>query len=258
MVFETLKWEEESGVGLLTINRPQALNALNQQVIQELEELVAQWQEKPLRALIITGEGKAFVAGADISAFKEMRADQAVSLAERGQKLMSNIEQLSFPVIAAVNGFALGGGMELALACDFIVASEKAKLGLPEVGLGLIPGYGGTQRLSRVAGKAVAKAITMSGHMFTANEFYNWGIVIEVAPADDLIPKAKEWVTRLVSKAPLAIAKVKKLIDEGFDKSLEEALCQEAQLFGECFSTQDKSEGVSAFLEKRTPQFKGN
>ncbi|MCB0390465.1 MAG: enoyl-CoA hydratase/isomerase family protein [Bdellovibrionales bacterium] len=258
MEFKTLKFENKDGIGVLAISRPQAMNALNKELIEELQQFVEKAESLGLRALIITGEGKAFVAGADINEFKDMTANQAASLSEKGQKLLSRLESFTFPVIAAVNGFALGGGCELALACDFIIASEKAKLGLPEVSLGLIPGYGGTQRLSRNIGRALAKAITLSGDIFTAQQFYEWGLVVECTTAEELMPRSLHWAQSIAKRSPLAVASAKKAIQTGFDHSEDKAMKLEAELFANCFNTQDAKEGVSAFLEKRTAQFQGN
>ena len=160
-------------------------------------------------------------------------------------------------IIAAVNGFALGGGLELALACDFIIASEKAKMGLPEVSLGLIPGYGGTQRLSRSVGKSIARAVAMSGDMFSAKQFYEWGLVVEVTAPDQLMIEAMKWARSIASKAPLAVATAKKAINEGFNMDRYKAMELEATLFADCFKTEDQKEGVTAFLEKRPPEFQG-
>lgn len=257
MNYKTLKFSVDNGIGILTISRPEALNALNVEVINELSEFVNHLDTHEVRSLIITGEGKAFVAGADITAFKSMAASEAKELAHKGQALFTKLEELEIPVIAAVNGFALGGGLELALACDFIIASEKAKMGLPEVGLGLIPGYGGTQRLARNVGKGIAKAITLSGDMFAADQMMAWGLVVEIAESESLMDAAKSWAEKISAKGPQALTFAKQAIQQGFDKEITDGFRLEAELFAKCFETQDQKEGVSAFLEKRSPKFQG-
>ncbi len=258
MDFKYLKFEQVDSVGVLKINRPEALNALNSALIDELSHFFSKSLfSTDIRALVVTGEGKAFVAGADISGFQNMKPEEAHILSEKGQRLFDTIEGSRVPVLALVNGFALGGGLELALSCDFIVASRHAKMGLPEVGLGLIPGYGGTQRLSKSVGKSLAKAVTLSGEMFTAEQFYLWGLVVEVADSDQLMERGLWWANKMATKSPSAIKLAKKAIEEGFDKEQREGLALEAQLFSNCFLNQDQKEGVAAFLEKRKPQFTG-
>ncbi|RME16800.1 MAG: hypothetical protein D6797_03770 [Bdellovibrio sp.] len=253
---ETLLYEKQDNIGILKINRPKALNALNKQVISELESFL----ESPpsdIRCLVITGEGKAFVAGADIKEMVEMTPEEALEMSERGQKVFQHLENWKVPSIAAVNGYALGGGLELALACDFIIASEKAQMGLPEVSLGLIPGYGGTQRLARVVGKGVARFMTLTGNMFSAKQLAQWGLVVEVTSAEQLMEKALVYAKDLAARGPEAVGLAKRAINEGYDKNQFEALRLEAQLFSEVFKTEDHKEGLQAFLEKRKPVFKG-
>jgi enoyl-CoA hydratase len=259
MKFNTLEYKAEGHVGILTLNRPQAMNALNSELMTELESFLEQVRAEPaIRVLILTGSGpKAFVAGADIKEMDGMNTVSAQVLAERGQALFQKIEELPFATIAAVNGFALGGGLELAMACDFIIASENAKLGLPEVSLGLIPGYGGTQRLARYCGKAIARLMTFSGDLFTAEQCCLWGLVARVTPADQLLPTALKLATQIASRSPKAVSLAKKAILTGYDRSQVDGFKIEAQLFAETFSTQDKVEGVKAFIEKRAPQFTG-
>lgn len=254
MSYQFLKFEQTGNCGVLTIDRAQALNALNEDLINELFQF---FQEPPanLKALVLTGAGKAFVAGADIKAFQNLTSQQAVELSKKGQRLLSIIEMSPFPVIAAVNGFALGGGLELALACDFIVASSTAKLGLPEVGLGLIPGYGGTQRLARQIGTSLAKAITFSGEIFTAEQFYNWGLIVEITTPDSLLEKSQWWASKISEKSSAAVKAAKFSIMKGFDLTQSDGMNEEAKLFGECFGSSDQKEGVMAFLEKRKPKF---
>jgi enoyl-CoA hydratase len=253
---------EENGVWVLTMNRPQALNALNQETILELNEAVHQLMEKkPLeaRALIITGSGeKAFVAGADIKEMISLNSDQAKFFAEKGQKVLRNLEMLRMPVIAAVNGFALGGGLELALSCDFIYASENAKFGLPEVSLGLMPGFGGCVRLSRVVGLNKARELAMTGDLLSASEAFQVGLVQKVVPLAELLPLAMKATTTILSRGPMAVASVKRVVLDGFDLSVDNALTLEADSFGKLFQQQDSREGMSAFIEKRKPQFQGN
>jgi enoyl-CoA hydratase len=246
-------------VGIIKIARPEAMNALNRQVLSELRELVTGLAGKPeIRALILTGEGeKAFVAGADIKEMESLNGSEAREMATHGQALLQKIEDLPFPVVAVVNGFALGGGLELALACDFMLASTKARWGLPEVTLGLIPGYGGTQRLSRVVGRASARRIALSGEMFTAQQGYEWGLFTQVCEPVDLMPAALKLAETLASRAPLAMALAKKAVNRGHDLELARGLELEAELFGKTFETHDHNEGIKAFIEKRAPDFQG-
>lgn len=244
---------------LLTVNRPEALNALNREVMESLEAAFSQIQKrKDIVGVVITGAGeKSFVAGADISEFKTMDTAAARKFAECGQALFRKFSKLPYPVVAAVNGFALGGGCELALACDFIFASPNAKFGLPECTLGLIPGFGGTVRLHRRVGTARALEWTMSGQMITAEEAEKVGLVNRVYPQVDLIKAAIEYLGQVSLRAPLAVASIKQSIVNGEDMGGAAADQLEAQLFAQCFETQDQKEGTQAFLEKRKPQFKG-
>lgn len=246
-------------VAVLTINRPEALNALNDQVLNELYENFKKVDEdKNIRALIITGSGeKAFVAGADIKGFESMTPEQSVIFAEKGQKIFRFLEVLRIPVIAAVNGFALGGGFELALACDFIVASQKAKFGLPEVTLGLIPGFGGTQRLARHVGIGRARELTYTGRMVSADEGFQMGFVNRVVPAENLLTVCKEIAGEISQRAPIAMTKAKEAINMGTDMAIDEGLHEERSAFAELFRTADLREGVKAFVEKRKANFKG-
>lgn len=259
MKFETLEFELVNSVGLLTIHRPKALNALNRQVMDELSQFLDHAEAmSELRCLIITGSGeKAFVAGADIKEMEDFGAEQALQMAQRGQRVFSRIENLKVPVIAAVSGFALGGGLELAMSCDFIIASEKAKVGLPEVSLGLIPGYGGTQRLSRIVGKATARRVALTGDIYSAQQAFDWGLVTELCAAEDLIERAKKVAQNIAARSPKAVHEAKKAINQGYDLSLQEGLELEAKIFSEMFTTEDKEEGVAAFIEKRSPKFTG-
>ena len=260
MTFEFLKLSEESGVLTLTIDRPEAMNALSPAVMKSLDQALT-WLEAQshIRAVIVTGGGeKAFVAGADIKQFENMNPAGATEVAERGQALYARFENLKVPVIAAVNGFALGGGLELALACDFIYASENAKFGLPECTLGIMPGYGGTVRLPRRVGLGHARELAITGAMISAQEALSIGLVNRVLPLADLLTKARETALVMASRAPLAVARIKKSINDGASLTMSQASSLEAKLFGELFGTQDKIEGVQAFLAKRKPSFKGS
>ena len=256
-MYEVLDVKTEEGICIITINRPDKLNALNKTVLDELDKAVDEvYNDDSISCCIITGSGsKAFVAGADISEFKGLNKDQAISLAQRGQDIFSKIENCPKPIVAAVNGFALGGGCELALACHFIYASENAKFGQPEVNLGLIPGYGGTQRLTQVIGRNRSMELLMSGNMLTAKEASEAGMVNKVVSQEELIPKTKEILATIKSKAPLAVAGVIECVNN-FDHK-KPGYDFEVKKFGDCFVTEDMKEGTSAFLEKRKPAFKG-
>jgi enoyl-CoA hydratase len=261
--FEFLKLENfAEAQWRITIDRPQALNALNEQVLKELSlALAALSQKKPIecRGLILTGSGeKAFVAGADIKQMSEMTAAEAQSFALKGQSTFSQIESLGFPVIAAVNGFALGGGFELALACDFIVASENAKFGLPEVSLGLIPGFGGTVRLARAAGLSRARQWIFTGDMMSAEEALKAGVVAKVVPLSELLATAEAFLKVISTRSPLAVSAAKRSALRAWDLPVEQALQSEALIFADLFKSNDVREGTKAFLEKRKPAFKGD
>jgi enoyl-CoA hydratase len=254
-MYKTLLTENTGGICIITINRPDKMNALNTDVLDELDAAIEELYKTPeIRSAIITGAGtKAFVAGADISEFIGLNVDQAIALAKKGQGLFDKIENCPKPIVAAVNGFALGGGCELALACHFIYASENAKFGQPEVNLGLIPGYGGTQRLTQLIGRSRSMELLMSGNMITAKEASDYGMVNKVVAQDELLSKTKEILTTIQSKAPIAVSKVIECVNN-FDHT-QQGYDFEIKKFGECFETQDKKEGVSAFLEKRKPVF---
>ena len=260
MDFETLLYQEDGQIGILTINRPQALNALNDQVLNELKDFTEKITENlNIGALIITGAGeKAFVAGADIKAMQGMTPKESESFARKAQKIFDSIEALPIAVIASVNGFALGGGCELALCCNIIFASEKAKFGLPEVTLGLLPSFGGTQRLPRAVGLYKANEMIFSGDFYTAQQAKEMGLVNRVYAAEELLTEAKKLANTIASRAPIAVAKAKKSIYKGMDLPIHKGLKNEAHLFGKLFSTKDSEEGISAFVEKRKADFKGN
>ncbi len=256
--FENLKISAEGPVATITFARPQALNALNSATIAELGLAVALTaRDKNIRALILTGEGKAFVAGADIAEMATIGPAQAQHLSRQGQAVFASLEALPIPVIAAVNGFALGGGCELAMACDFIYASAKAKFGQPEVNLGVIPGFGGTQRLTRLVGRAMASELIYTGRIIKADEALRIGLVTRVVEPEGLLEAAQATAKEIATKGPLAIANAKRLIMEGADMALERANSMEATSFGACFATEDQKEGMDAFLNKRTADFKG-
>ena len=259
MNLEMLKFNKNGAVATVTIARAKSLNALNAQVINELGQVFDEINsDSSIRSVVLTGEGdKAFVAGADIKEMKDHGAEESLEMSKIGQAVFSKIEKCRKPVVAAVNGFALGGGFELALSCDFILASDNSKFGLPEVSLGLIPGYGGTQRLARNIGLQKAKRLIFSGEMLDANTAFSWGLVTEVLPQSELIEKATKLATKISRQAPLAIQNAKDSILLGYDKTLDAGLELEATLFSKVFTTKDKNEGVSAFIEKRKPDFKG-
>lgn len=259
--FETIKVSIDGAIATLTINREAALNALSSTVISEMTAAVGELElSGEVRVVIVTGAGdKAFVAGADISEMVEMSPRQAQAFAEMGGVLGNAIETSEKPYIAAVNGFALGGGCELALACDFIHASENAKLGQPEVKLGVIPGFGGTQRLARRVGVAKAKELCMTGDQIGAAEALRIGLVDAVWPHAELLTKVKELASRIAANGPLAVAECKRLIHQGQSTTLEHALALEQRSFGLLFASADQREGMSAFLAKpkRKAEFKG-
>lgn len=251
--------EDRGRVRWLTINRPEKLNALNREVLAALERAFAEAMAEPgVGAVVITGSGeKAFVAGADIAEFQGLSPAQAQALARRGQALFSTIEEAPKPVIAAVNGFALGGGMELAMACHLRVAAENAKFGQPEVKLGLIPGYGGTQRLPRLVGKGRALELLLTGAMIDAATALSWGLVNRVVPQAELAASAQKLAEDILAVAPTAVSRCLEAVNVGLESPLADGLQMEAALFGLCAATEDFKEGVSAFLEKRPARFPG-
>lgn len=253
-----IRLEKDGPVAVITIDRPKALNALNSQTLAELDQAIGEVAaDTNLRALIITGGGeKAFVAGADISEMAAYSTAQALAFAQRGHKVFMALEQLAIPTIAAVNGFALGGGCELALACDLVYASEKAKLGLPEVSLGVIPGFGGTQRLSRLLGRQRAKELIFTADMIDAAKAKEFGLVLDVLPAADLLAHCKKIAGTIAKRGPVAVAQAKRAIEQGADLSLSAGNELERQAFGLLFGTTDQKEGMAAFVAKRPPEFK--
>src|SRR5215813_8392169 len=259
MPYENITLESKNKIGYVTINRPKVLNALNMQTMEELRQAFAEIKgNKDVRVVILTGAGeKSFVAGADINELQKNNPVEAKEYTHRGQAVLDVIENLGKPVIACINGFALGGGCELAMACTMRLASENAKLGQPEVKLGLIPGYGGTQRLPRLVGKGLAMQQILTGEMITAQEAHRIGLVNEVTAPADLIPRAEAIAAKIIANAPLAVQYAMEAVNKGMEMTLSEALYLEATLFGVCCATEDKKEGTKAFLEKRQPQFKG-
>lgn len=250
--------EKDEHIAILTVNRPDKLNALNKETIESLNShLNAVKNNDDIRVLIITGSGtKAFVAGADIAELANLNSNEGAELAARGQNLLFDfVEQMPKPVIAAVNGFALGGGLELAMSCHIRYASENAKLGLPEVSLGLIPGYGGTQRLAQLVGKGKALEMICSAGMLSAAEAQEWGLVNKVVPQDQLLEEVKALAKTIARQSPQAISQAIKSVRAGYEMSQSEALCEEIANFGACFGTKDFHEGTGAFLEKRKPSF---
>ena len=259
MELKNVIYEKSEGIAIITINRPDALNALNAETIDEILQCLEDTaKDDNVRAVILTGAGpKAFCAGADIKAIKGMTALDARKLSQMGYKLCKAIENLEKPVIAAINGYALGGGLEVAMACDLRIASEKARMGQTEINIGLIPGWGGTQRLPRLVGKTLAKEMVFTGKMIDAQTAYQRGLVNKVVPPEQLMDAAKEMAKELASKAPVALKLSKMLINHGLETDLDTALVLEREAFGVVASTEDLQEGVSAFLEKRKPVFKG-
>ncbi len=257
--YETLVIEKENGIGTLTINRPKSLNALNTQVLEDLHDaLIEIDQDKEIDVLIVTGAGdRAFIAGADITEMKDKDALEGRSFSNFGNKVFSLLENLSQPTIAAVNGFALGGGAELAMACDIRIGSEYSKFGQPEVGLGIIPGFGGTQRLSRLVGLAKAKELIYTGKTIKADEAKDIGLVNDVVAADELMDTAIELAELILKQAPLAVKASKRAINRGYEMDLIHGLEMEAEMFGVQFSTEDQKNGMTAFVNKEKPNFEG-
>lgn len=253
---QTVRFEKKDNIALVTIDRPEALNALNSTVIAELEQVVTELEnDGTVRAMILTGEGRSFVAGADIGEQYPLDLDGGRRWGQRGSALFRRMERLEFPTIAAVNGFALGGGCELAMSCDIILASEKAKFGQPEVGLGITPGFSGTQRLPRRVGIAKAKELIFSGRMVKADEAERIGLVNAVYAPEALLDGAMEMARSFAKNAPIAVKYAKACIDRGMQTDIDSGIACENELFAMCFATADQKEGMGAFLEKRTAEF---
>lgn len=259
MTLENIILEHEKGIATLFINRPEKLNALNKATIQELHETLKLVNENPdVRVIIITGSGqKAFVAGADIAEFAHFSAEEGTQLAAKGHQILFDfIENMKTPVIAAINGFALGGGLELAMACHFRIASENAKMGLPETSLGVIPGYGGTQRLAQLVGKGRAMEMILTAGMIDAETAKIYGLVNHVVPQEDLFSAYMTVATRIMKNSPVAISKAIEAVNANFKTGVN-GFDVEIKNFGACFATEDFKEGTTAFLEKRKAEFKG-
>ena len=255
-MYQTIHYEKKDHIGILTIERPEALNALNSTVITELEQVISEVEgDGALLGLILTGAGRSFVAGADIGEQQPLDLAGGRKWGQRGSALMRRIEKLEIPTIAAVNGFALGGGCELALSCDIILASEKAKFGQPEVGLGITPGFSGTQRLPRRVGTARAKELIFSGRMVKADEAERMGLVNAVCAPEELMDKAMELARSFARNAPIAVKYSKACIDRGMQMDIDDGIALENELFAMCFATADQKEGMKAFLEKRDAAF---
>lgn len=259
MAYENILFEIEENIAIIRFNRPKALNAINPGVLSDMAEALTQIEANPsIKVLILTGAGeKAFVAGADISHMAHFTPLQGRQFSLKGQELFFRLESLPIPVIACVNGFALGGGTELAMSCDFIYASENARFGQPEINLGIIPGFGGTQRLSRLVGKGMAKELCMTGVMITAQEAREIGLANKVFPLDKLWEETMKTARLLASKGKVALREIKCCVDQGFDQDLATGCRMEAAAFGLCMASPDAVEGMTAFLEKRKPEFKG-
>ncbi|HZT33445.1 MAG TPA: enoyl-CoA hydratase-related protein [Bryobacteraceae bacterium] len=259
MSYNNIRLEVEDGVALVTLNRPEKLNALNAETVGELSRAFDEVADSPqVRGLILTGAGeKAFVAGADIRELAALVPAEAQRYAARGQKVFRRLEEMPKPSVAAINGYALGGGLELAMACTVRVASSQARLGQPEVKLGILPGYGGTQRLPRLVGRGRALDLLLSGEPIDAAEAHRIGLVNYVVPPADLLSFCRQWLRKVLANAPLAVALAMEAVDAGLDAGLEQGLRLEAAAFGVATATEDRREGMQAFLEKRKPAFAG-
>jgi len=259
MAYENILLEKEDRLAILYINRPKALNALNAATLLELKDAIENVRDDAdIDVLIITGAGdKSFVAGADIAYMAPLNAAESRAFSMLGNQVFRSIELLEKPVIAAVNGFALGGGCELAMACDFRIASFRAKFGQPEVGLGITPGFGGTQRLPRLIGPGMAKQLIYTADVIDANEALRIGLVNQVVPAEELMQTVKDIAKRIISKGQIAVRYCKAAIDNGMQTDIDRAIAFEADIFGLCFATEDQKEGMNAFIEKRAANFTG-
>lgn len=245
-------YEVEGQTGLITINRPDALNALNSQVLEELDHILDEIDQSSVRALILTGAGeKSFVAGADIGEMSSFSKEEGEAFGKRGNDIFKRLENFPIPIIAAVNGFALGGGCELSLSCDIRICSENAVFGQPEAGLGITPGFGGTQRLARIVGPGMAKQMIFTARNIKAEEAYRIGLVNAIYPQKELLAEAKKMAKGIADNAPIAVRNCKKAINDGLQVDMDQAVVIEEKLFGDCFETYDQKEGMGAFLEKR-------
>ncbi len=259
MSYETIIYSKEENIAIIRFNRPKVLNAINPTVVAEMKDALEKVAaDKFIKVLILTGEGdKAFVAGADIASMKDYTPLEGKIFSRQGQELLFQLESLSIPVIACVNGFALGGGTEISMACDFIYAADSAKFGQPEINLGVIPGFGGTQRLSRLVGKSMAKELCMTGVMISAQEAKDIGLVNKIFPKESLWEETMKVAKLLASKGKVSIRAVKESIERGCDQDLRTGCYMESDAFGMCMASADAREGMEAFLEKRKAKFKG-
>ena len=249
---EFITYEVEGQIGIITINRPKALNALNSAVLDELDKTLDAVDQEAIRCLILTGAGeKSFVAGADIGEMSTLTKAEGEAFGKKGNDVFRKLETFPIPVIAAVNGFALGGGCEISMSCDIRICSENAVFGQPEVGLGITPGFGGTQRLARIVGTGKAKEMIYGARNIKAEEAYRIGLVNNVYPAEELMPAAKKLASTIARNAPIAVRNCKRAINEGIQLDMDQAIVIEEKLFGSCFETCDQKEGMNAFLEKR-------
>ena len=249
---EFINYEVEGQIGIITINRPKALNALNSTVLDELDKTLDAVDLEAVRCLILTGAGeKSFVAGADIGEMSTLTQSEGEAFGKKGNDVFRKLETFPLPVIAAVNGFALGGGCEISMSCDIRICSENAVFGQPEVGLGITPGFGGTQRLARIVGTGKAKEMIYGARNIKAEEAYRIGLVNNVYPLEELMPAAKKLAATIARNAPIAVRNAKRAINEGLQVDMDQAVVIEEKLFGNCFETYDQKEGMAAFLEKR-------
>jgi enoyl-CoA hydratase len=256
MVYKNILYEKKGNLGYIRMNRPDVLNALNSETFYELLNLLTVMEEdKELRTVIVTGEGRAFVAGADIAELSKMSQLDARKFSQLGQKVFKKIEEFEIPVIAAVNGFALGGGCEFAMSCDIRWASEKAKFGQPEVGLGVTPGFAGTQRLARICGPSIAKELILSGKTIDAKKALEIGLVTKVISPEKLMEEVKKLAEQIAAQGPVAVKLAKKVINRGFDSNMDTGSSYESEVFSLCFSHPESQEGLKAFLEKRKPDW---
>lgn len=254
---EFITYEVEGQVGIITINRPKALNALNSAVLDELDATIDGVDLDAVRCLILTGAGeKSFVAGADIAEMSTLTKEEGEAFGKKGNDIFRKIETLPIPVIAAVNGFALGGGCEISMSCDIRICSDNAVFGQPEVGLGITPGFGGTQRLARLVGAGMAKQMIYTARNIKADEAYRIGLVNAVYPAEELMPAAEKMAATIAKNAPIAVRNCKKAINEGLDADMDEAIVIEEKLFGDCFETEDQKYGMAFFLDKNKEKVK--
>jgi enoyl-CoA hydratase len=257
-MYKNIKYEVKGCLAYITINRPESMNAINMDVLKELKHALKNIaDDSAIRAVIVTGEGRAFVAGADIKQMKRYNPVRGRQMMTLGHEVMDTIDSMPVPFIAAVNGYALGGGCELAMACDIRIASTKAKFGQPEVGLGIIPGFGGTQRLARLVGKGWAKYLIYSADMIDAAKAEQIGLVQKVVEPDELMKEAEKVANMIASKAPIAVATAKTTINDGYDADIRTGGRLEIEAEAACFGTKDKGEGMSAFLQKRDPKWEG-